>query len=407
MGAGSLAALAMQRVSATQPAPGGSIYGVSTLNPARRSEELSSIVRLDLTSGEVSYHELPEHRLGHSLLALPDGGYFAVPYGDDTTGCVFLDSNLKVLEVFNAPEGYGFGGHAAVLPDGKKIFGHFNKAGYQERRRANTDTGRNFVLDIESREIVATQETDIILGHDIIVTRDGRRVLIGDDSTLEHRSTEDLENATDSPFGLINHSPSIAVYDAMSFRHEKTLALDINGSFVHIEVDDEGSIFGAVEQYVGNTSAGHKALQELLGVDGDIERYVDSLADEFFDIELPYPGPLVRVDIETGEKFEQLAPQHQAPFDIKLNQKTGRVFNVFTDSNMLARYDPLRKRWGHFSTAAYGIDQPYGLADIPGTTYMVINGFMKGVAVFDTLTMATIATYPTENFGVKHLLYQA
>ena len=387
----------------------GYVYGVSTINPKNRSEELSSIVRLNLESGKVTYHPLPEHRLGHSLVPLPDGGFFAVPYGDDTTGCVFLDHDLNIIEVFNAPDGYGFGGHVAVLPGDRQLFGHFNQAGYGKHLRDKDDTGRNFVLDIETRKVIWTGETDIILGHDIAVTKDGAKVLVGDDSTLRRRETEELEADTEDPFSLVNHAPSIVVYSADTFEYEKTIPLRINGSFVHIEVDEEGEVFGAAEQFIANSPVGHAALRDLLGEDdGHMERYVDHMSEDYLDHQLPFPGPLVRVDIETGNVVERkLDPLNQAPFDIKRNEQSGMILNVFTGSNSLSRYNPRKKKWGYFKTDHYGIQRPYGLADIPGTTFMAVNGFKKGIAVIDTLTMSTVATYPTENYGIKHLLYVA
>lgn len=44
----------------------------------------------------------------------------------------------------------------------------------------------------------------------------------------------------------------------------------------------------------------------------------------------------------------------------------------------LALFDPGNKAWGYFSTAAWGIEQPNGLINIPGTTLMAVNGFLRG-----------------------------
>lgn len=406
-GVASLAVLGLPSAGFAQREPlAGYLYGVSTLNPENMMEELSVVVRMSLADGKVTYHPLPEHKLGHSLTPLPDGGFFAVPYGDDATACLFLDADLNVQDQFAAPDGYGFGGHAALLPDGRHIFGHFNQAGYAKDKRRPDQTGQRFVVDVQARKTISVSDTEILHGHDIILSRDGRHVIVGDDGTLEVKSPEELKEASEDPYALVAHSPSLTLFNADTFEHEKTIPLGINGSFVHIEQDGEGVVFGAVEQYVSRNEAGLGALRQLLGDDGDVERYVDSLAEEVFFVELPYPGPLMRVDLDSGGLDEHLAPQNQAPFDIKLNTRTNRMFNVFTASNMLARFDPRKKTWGYFSTAAWGIEQPYGLIDIPGTTLMAVNGFLRGIAVFDTLTMSLVRFYTSENFGIKHLLYQ-
>ncbi len=383
----------------------GHIYAVTTLNPENRREELSSVVDLDLVTGEVTYVSLPDHRLGHSLVPLPDGKFFAVPYGDDNISCLFLDSQFQVEGELKAPEGHGFGGHAAVLPGGKQIFGHFNHGGY-EGKRSPDQTGQLYVVDIETREVIETRATNILHGHDIILSRDGQTVIVGDDGTLEARLPDDMasEEST-NPFALVVEQPSLNVFDAKSFDMKKTVALPINGSFVHIEEGTDGAVFGAVEQYVSKNDIGLNALRELLGE--DVERYIESLDTDMFFAELPYPGPLMKVDVESSEIDRHQAPHNQAPFDIKINEVSGRVVNVFTASNMLARFNPLSKRWGYFSTENYGIKQPYGITDIQGTTLMAVNGFLEGIAVFDVMTMSLVKRFDTSNFGIKHMMYQA
>lgn len=398
---------AIARARSLKPAElTGRILGVTTLNPDNHREEVSAVVSINLADDSVEYTSLPDHRLGHSLLPLPDGGFFAVPYGEDDTTCLFLATDLSVKGRFEAPAGHGFGGHAVVAPDGKTIVGHFNQSGYEPDKRTPDQTGQLYALDIESGELVKTLSTNILHGHDIILSRDQTAVIVGDDGTTEVRAAGEPRPSGD-PFSLVPHSPSLSLFDSKTLALKKTIPLDINGSLVHIEQDQSGRVFGSVEQYVSRDEAGFSALLALLGQDGDVDRYVRSLAEEDYELELPYPGPLVQIDTETNAIERHLTPQNQAPFDIKINEKTGRVFNVFIASGMLARFDPLKQKWGFFSARDYGIDQPYGLTDIPGTTMMAVNGFMEGLAVFDTLTMALVKHIPVKNHGIKHLLYQA
>ena len=381
----------------------GHIYAVSTLNRSDPTLELSDVVDLNLATGEVRYIPLPNHKLGHSLIPLPDGGFFAVPYGEDTTSCLFLGSDFAVKGEIPAPEGFGFGGHAALLPDGKTIFGHFNQAAYEDKRTPD-QTGELCAIDIETRQVTKTIPTKILHGHDIILSRDKRHVIVGDDGTLEARDPEEMSGQSDNPFALVTDNPSLTLFDAVTLERKKTIPLPINGSFVHIEEGVDGSIFGAVEQYVSKNEVGLTALRELLG--DDVERYVDSLDTNMFFAELPYPGPIIRVNLESGEIERHQQPQNQAPFDIKINEATGRIVNVFTASNMLARFNPLSNRWGYFSTEPYGIKQPYGVTDIPGTTYMAVNGFLEGIAILDVTTMSLVRRFDTRNYGIKHMLYQ-
>ena len=406
-GAGLLGLTGLPRITVAAAADTtlrGRLLGISTQDPEDPSTELSSVVSLDLASGEVSYSALPHHRLGHSLLPLPDGGYFAVPFGDDDVGCLFLGPDLQTRSEIRAPAGHGFGGHAVLLPDGRHLLGHFNRSGYNQKH-AIGDTGALFVVDIARREVVRSMPSTILHGHDMILTRDGRHVIVGDDGTLDIMTGEDLKQAED-PFALEPGTPQLVVFDAGSLEPVRQIPLAINGALVHIVEGSEGRVFGAVEQFVANDESGLNALRLQLGE--DVALYVDHLDESVvkMGIELPYPGPLVRVDPVSGDVDEQLAPFNQMPFDIALNAATGRVFNIFVMSHMLARWDPLKQSWGFFSTKVYDIERPYSVVDIPGTTMMAVNGFNEGIAVFDALSMGRIAHFDTRNYGIKHLLYQ-
>ena len=383
----------------------GRIFGVSTLDPADGRTELSKVVQLDLVTGETHYFDLPEHRFGHSLVPLKDGGFLAIPYGDDRVACQFLDKSLQPIGEIKAPDGHGFGGHGVLLADERHVFTHFNQAAYLDKR-APDQTGQLCVIDVLSQEVVKTQPTRILHAHDVLITNDGKNIVVGDDGTLETRVGDALK-ADDNPFALVPGSPQFVVFDAQSMAVQKTIPLDINGAVVHIAESRNGMIHGAVEQFVANSEAGHAALRSLLGE--DVPRYVDQLDEKMVQlgVELPYPGPIIGVDLATEAVTEVTSPMHQMPFDIVKNQKSGRMFNVFTASHMLARFDPIADRWGYFPTDVYGISQPYGLTDIPGTTLVAVNGFMEGIAIVDAETMGLVRRYDTNNFGIKHLQYQA
>jgi hypothetical protein len=399
------AAAAPPSVSVPRQPFAGRILGLCTLDPADGRNEVSRLVELDLVTGAVDYHDIGPYKFGHSLLKLPGGGYYATPYGDDEMGALFLDDKFRVTGEVKAPAGHGYGGHSVILPNGKNIFGHFNRTAYEEKL-APEDTGRTYLLDIESRSVVESKPSDVLHGHDMLVTRDGRYIVVGDDGTIETRFGDALFQ-NENPFSLIPGEPQFVVFDATTLEQKRRIPLDINGAVVHIAEDNDGFIYGAVEQYVANNTAGHQALNTLLG-DG-AEKYVEMLDEELLadSQELPYPGPLLRTNLATGKVEEHVDAQNQMPFDVKLNSETGRVFHVFTQSNILAQFDPLRNRWTYFSTETYGIEMPYGLTDVPGTNLMVVNGFHDGMAVFDTTSMAMVKKFETKNFGIKHLMYEA
>ena len=396
---------AMPSIAAPRKPVVGRILGICTLDPADGWTEISSLVELDLLTGAIDYHDIGPYKFGHSLLQLPGGGYYATPYGDDQVSALFLDEKFRITNEVKAPKGHSYGGHSVLLPGNKHILGLFNRIAYEEKLDPE-NTGRAYLLDIESRSVVDSKPSEVLHGHDMLVTKDRRYIVVSDDGTIETRFGDALYQ-NENPFSLIPGKPQLVVYDATTLEQKRKILFDINGAVAHITEDDKGFVYGAVEQYVANNTAGHKALGKLLGDDTEI--YINLLDQELLSEtqELPYPGPLLRTNLATGNVEEQVEARNQMPFDVQFNSGTGRVFHVFTESNTLAQFDPSRNRWVYFNTELYGIETPYGLADIPGTNLMAINGFHDGIALFDTSNMLMVQKFETKNFGLKHLMFEA
>ena len=113
---------------------------------------------------------------------------------------------------------------------------------------------------------------------------------------------------------------------------------------------------------------------------------------------------LIGMDLQTGEVTSTTQLDHVDPFDIRLSRETGLLFCVYTSSNMLARYDWEAGTWAYFSTEAFGINEPYGLIEIPDTSLMVLNGYRQGIAVFDARTMQLERFFDIPTHGMKHML---
>ncbi|MDA0272127.1 MAG: hypothetical protein O3C68_02600 [Proteobacteria bacterium] len=205
-------AAALPSVAVARKPVAGRILGLCTLDPADGRNEVSRLVALDLVTGAVDYHDIGPYKFGHSLLQLPGGGYYATPYGDDEMGALFLDDKFRVTGEVKVPAGHGYGGHSVMLPNRKNIFGHFNRTAYEEKL-APEDTGRTYLLDIESRSVVESKPSDVLHGHDMLVTRDGRDIVVGDDGTIETRFGEALFQ-NENPFSLIPGEPQFVVFDA-------------------------------------------------------------------------------------------------------------------------------------------------------------------------------------------------
>ena len=398
-----LAGPGLLRAADNQPALSGQLLAMTTVAPDDRSKEISSLLRLDLATGEPEFLALPDHRFGHSILPLVDGGYFAVPYGDDDTPCLFLDAALNPRGTLAAPPGHGFGGHAAPMPDGRHLFVHFNQTEYDEPLTPE-QTGQLAIVDIQTMQPVLTAPSGVLHGHDMLLTRDGRHIVVGDDGVLSSRHPAQAGD-NQYPFSLEMHAPALVSFstDNPTLINRQPLAL--NGCLVHITESPSGEIIGAVEQYVANNPDGLALLHDVIG-DAE-ESFVEHLNTDVYRQELPFPGPMVRVNLKTGELNPHLAELNQAPFEVSINETTGFAVNVFTGSDMLARFNPFTGRWSYFPTGAWGVTEPRGVVDIPGTTWMAVNGFWSGIAIFDVLTMSLVRRFDLPIHGVKHMTHLA
>lgn len=371
----------------------GRIIGLTTLDENGASWRRSELLSLDLASGEMRMSSLGRYRVGHSLIRLPGGGYFAVPYGDDRDPCLFLDEDFQVMDRLFAPEGHGFGGHALLLPDNKTLFTHFN---YEGGEQGANDTGTIALVDIATRQVVHRAPSAILHAHHIILSRDGTTVILSDDGDI---LTPFPEN---SPYSVIPYRPSLHLFNANNAEFMRTVDLRTNGGFVHIEEGMDGRIYGGIEQFVFRNEVGIRELRKQLG--GETDAFVARFDPEAFPEEIPLPGPLVGMDLASGQVTSSMSLDHLDPFDIRLNQATGLLLCVYTTSNMLARYDWDAAAWTYFSTGAFGINEPYGLIEIPGTSLMALNGYRRGIAVFDVRTMNLERYFDVPTHGLKHML---
>lgn len=376
----------------------GRVLGLTTRGPGKDpyGGDTSELLHLDLASGDAQLATLGDYSLGHSLLTLPGGAFFAVPYGVEDNPCLFLDKDFAITGEVFAPADHGFGGHAVLLPDNKTLFTHFNRE-EEFRGLSARDTGQLCRIDIASGKVTHVEPSGILHGHDMILSRDGKTVILADDGYIE-TPVPDFH-----PYGVISYKPALYLFDAVTLAPTQTIDLPINGSLVHIEEGTDHRIYGGTEQFVPRNDIGREILENTIGDETDA--YLASVTEAQYREEVPLPGPLIGVDVDSGDVSSTVSVEQSDPFDIRLNQDTGLLFSVYSTSNQLARLDARQQAWSYFPTAALGIHEPFGLIEIPGTPWMVINGFERGVAVFDAQTMDLVRYYDIPTYGMKHMLF--
>ena len=364
----------------------GKLLGLTTLN--KQSAERTLLFSLDLHSGQVDFQSLDNYRFGHSLEALSDKRWLAIPYGDDNQACLVLDHKGQVTRELHAPDGMGFGGHGVVLDDGNQVFLHYNAT---ERQRSGG--GQAVIVDSRSGKILHRAATPVIHGHDIIRSRSGQ-IILADDGVLESDNPADPLLLTPIKPALYYYSPMLAL--------EKSVALPTNGCVVHIAEDSESRITGAVEQYVRRTEGGRAFLHSLLGT--DTESYISKFDVNDFPDDLPLPGSILTVSSQ-GTVDETFQIRHQDPFDMIYNAASGTNCCVFTEANLVAWKNVGSSNWQYKKVSDAGLTSPFGLANIGTTPLIAVNDFDRGVLILDTTDMSEVAFFDVPTQGVKHLSF--
>jgi len=223
-------------------------------------------------------------------------------------------------------------------------------------------------------------------------------VIIADDGDVETPVPDD------HPYGVFSYRPSLNVFAATSMEKVKTIDLPVNGALVHIEQGLDGRIYGGAEQFVYRDETGREILEGIIGA--NTGKYLDGISYEQYLEEVPLPGPIVGVDLASGEATSHTRMEHSDPFDIRLNQETETLLSVYSTSDQLARLDPHTGEWSYTSTRDFNIREPFGLIDIPGSSLMAVNGFEQGIAIFDAANMQLVRYFDVPTHGMKHMLYQ-
>lgn len=363
----------------------------------------TAVLDLDLATGAVRYHSLPDYRAGHSMLPLPGGGYFVTPYGYDASPCLFLGPDFQVLATIEPGDREIFGGHSVLLPGGQSIVAVTQRSEAGPGRTAS-DTGDLVVIDVASRRVARRLGAPMLAGHDVILLRDGEHLVVADDGSVPNAN---------SIYEHDPYDPAFLVYRCRDLELVRKITLGINGAVVHIEEGPDGRIYGGVEQILRDSPEGMHALWRVLG-DSTVE-YVTWYRDKFQagwsrslrnrdKRQIVLPSPLVICDPRTGEVQTLMRDRMRQldAFDTAVDSETGSVFTVSVSGESLLRVqDGAASMW---DTPPLKVERPFGLLDLPGGPYMAVNGYERGVAVFDTRTMQLARHFDVRTYGMKHMI---
>ena len=155
----------------------GRLLGMTTLDS--QANETTALFSLSLTTGDSQFSSLGDYLFGDNLEALGNGDWITIPYGDDSQGCLTLNADGVIQQKIAAPSGMGFGGHDAVLQEGRHVVLHFNQTD-----RPDSSGGEIVIADTHSGKIVKRRPSPLIHAHDILLSRN-EHIIISDDGAIE------------------------------------------------------------------------------------------------------------------------------------------------------------------------------------------------------------------------------
>ncbi|MBI1363611.1 MAG: DUF1513 domain-containing protein [Proteobacteria bacterium] len=313
--------------------------------------------------------------------------------------CMVLSSDLEVIQVMTAPDGYVYGGHGYA--DEKK--GIFILPARMHRAQKAEDHGILEIYDFTTLKKLDQLPSGGIHPHEIRLLPNGKEIVI----THYGEISRSLQPKT-YPYYFNIMQPQLIVYDAETLKPLRHyIQEDLNAILTHMDVDKNGNVFAVSNQYVPFSKGGAKGalsaiqkLQELTGAEYDYE--LDPAARE--ERRVAVPLPLLRINPQTGEVKKYLISNrdNRRSQSVAYQPQAEKVFATFTYSNTVVTVDKNDKSEA-VDCFRYGITACRGVDAVPGTPYMLISDTYRGVALVDANTMELIRLYDVPVYRSPHV----
>ncbi|MBI1362733.1 MAG: DUF1513 domain-containing protein [Proteobacteria bacterium] len=395
------AATATPTENTTPPVLKGVIYIVGengTLLPEARglTKEQCCVIRtLDLETGATKYAILPVHR-GHVAIHAGNGNILVVGHHGNRNA--FLDQNLNILKVLDAPKGYLFSGHG--LYDPKR---NYNIVPLRhEDPQSIKDTGLLQVYDASTLELVKTVSSGGLHPHE-------PKFIPGTD---EIACTHYGELYTKSrPFIADVVEPKLSILDAETLAVKREYVQKDYAMLTHMDVDDEGNAYCVLTQAIKIYDT-EKPWEEALR---DADMQLQSLYNFQRDFPLSYhvadrkrieiPLPMVRINTQTGERRDFFTgyANHMRGQSVAKNSVAKVAIGVFHHSDMIISHKTDSDQVFMIGAVDIGLTDIRGICEIPGTPYMAIAGSNRGVVIVDARNFSVIRRYNVETHENVHL----
>jgi hypothetical protein len=367
--------------------------------PRNSRDPLGVLTSIDLKARRVRQTPIPI-RDAHSAVGLGDGRVLCMPQQGER--CVVVDAAHNIMHVLQAPPQYQFFGHALVRPAGQNtIVLTLKRIDF-----ANVaDHGLLAIYDYGTLKLVGSVTSGGLNPHEITPIPGTDEVCAVHYGHISKKDAVRVRNVKE---------PKLSIFDGKTLAIKREYPLkDIAAAMSHLRVDAARNAYCVLQQYVriGEDARTKTAADRLA-------RYYDYCAEiigrpvkfeknpEVGPGEHPVPLPTLKIDTQTGAREIVMTADdyHLAVQSVEVNSLTQAMVASYTASNtLLLRYPdkaPVALKGGSMK-----LQNVRGVADIPGTPYVIAASSGLGVAAIDVRDGSLVGTAPVEFYEAPHMYF--
>ena len=362
-------------------------------------DPLGVLTSIDLKTRRVRQTSIPM-KDAHAAVGLGDGRVLCMPQQGER--CVVVDAAHNIVQILQAPPKYHYFGHALIKPAGQStIVLTLKRIDYPDI----SDHGVLAIHDYDSLKLIGSVTSGGLNPHEITPIPGSDEVCAVHYGHISKKDPVRVRNVKE---------PKLSIYDGKTLAIKREYPLkDIAASISHVRVDADRKAYCVLQQYVvvqddARTKTAADRLKryydycsEIIGRPVNFEKAPEILPGEY-----PVPLPAVKIDTQTGEREIVMAADdyHLAVQSVEVNTLTQTMVVSYTASNAIVLRRPGKPPVALKGTALK-IENARGVADIPGTPYVLAASSGRGVAAIDVRDGSLIGTAPIEFYEAPHMYF--
>ena len=268
-----------------------------------------------------------------------------------------------------------------------------------------SDHGLLAVYDLDSLRLLSTVSSGGLNPHEIVVIPGTDEVCAVHYGNIAVPAPPRVRNVKEA---------KLSIFDGRTLAVKRVYRQhDIAAVLSHLRVDESHNAYCALQQYVvvdkdikspAERLARYSAYcAEIIGRPVKFER-----APLIESGQMPVPLPILRIDTRTGEREIILSADdhHLAVQTVEVNRQTRTAVVSYTASNALVLRPPGRAPFV-VGGKAMRISFVRGVAEIPGTPFVVASSSVRGIAAIDTRDGALVGHADVPFYGAAHAYFAA